>query len=336
MDKAERLLDLVALLLHTREPLSFEEIQHAFPEDYGQGHEDAIARKFERDKADILALGLPLKLCLGDEYEKEGYLIERQRYGQPALDLGPEELALLFLAGSAALDLEGSPFQRDLVLALNKISLATSPEGGARSVRSVPLARSAPTAGLRQREHLEVLRRAIAERKLVTLTYHGLWKDEITQRKVHPYGLVYRRGVWILVAHCQLRDAVRLFHVDRIRGLAVNPLKPRSPDFEWPAGFELTAHVPREPWQLRAHPPVRAVLRFEPPVAEAAAAELGPEALEVREEGEARVVSLECTSLEGLLPTLLAYRGRAVALEPPELRALARAALARLAGEGQP
>lgn len=333
MEKAERLLDLISLLLASREPLSFEEIQHAFPEDYGQGGEDAIARKFERDKADILALGLPLKLCMGDEYEKEGYCIERQRYGQPALDLGPEELALLFLAGSAALDLESSPFEGDLVLALSKIALAAGVASGTstRQTRVAPVGQAAPTAGLRLREHLTVLRRAIAERKTLTLTYHGLWKNETTQRKVDGYGLAYRRGVWILVGRCHLRQAVRIFHVDRIRGLAINPVKPRTPDFELPAGFVLAEHVPREPWQVRAHPPVVAAVRFEPPLADAMAAELGPEAVEVEEDGPARIVRLRCTYLDGLLPSVLACRDRAMVLEPPELVQSVRQALARLA-----
>ncbi len=333
MKKAERLLDLVAFLLNNREPVSFEEIQSAFPEDYGQGNEEAIARKFERDKADILELGLPLALLVGEEYEKEGYVIDRDNYGLPAIDLGPEELALLYLAGSAVLDQDSSPFSRDLVLALNKIAFATGPEkrGAIRPPRALPAGKHVQADGLRQKEHLQALHKAITSRKTVTLSYHGLWKDEVTTRKVDPYGLACRRGTWILVGLCHLRDAIRAFHVQRMRGLAVNPLRPKTPDFDLPDDFDLSEHVARELWLIKRHEPVRAKVRFEPPVAETVASELGPLAAEVERDGEARVLHLDVTWLEGLLPTILWYRDRALALEPPELVDMTRAALERIA-----
>ena len=333
MKKAERLLDLIAFLLNTREPVSFDEIRSAFPEDYGEGAEEAIARKFERDKADIVAMGLPLKLRIGEEYEKEGYLIDRKSYGLEPIDLGPEELALLFLAGSAALDLESSPFETDLVLALNKIAYASGSgqNEAVKPPRALPTGRAIEGTDLRRRDHLSAIRQAIADRKSLTLSYHALWKDEVTTRKIDPYGLAWRRGSWLLVGHCQLRQAMRVFHLDRIRGLAINPLKPRTPDFEVPAGFKLADHVAAVPWQIRRHEPIRAVIRFEPPVAESVAAELGPLAAEVRLEGDARVLCLDASWLDGLLPTVLWYRDRAHVLEPAELVEATKAALGRMA-----
>jgi proteasome accessory factor B len=121
--------------------------------------------------------------------------------------------------------------------------------------------------------------------------------------------------------------------VDRIRGLAVNPVKPKSPDFEVPVGFRLSEHVAREAWRIKAHDPVRAVLRFEPPVAGIAVAELGGSVASVQEDGEARVVELEATYLDGLLPTVLWYRDRVKVLSPPELVDKVKAAWQRM-GEG--
>ena len=337
MKKAERLLDLIAFLLNNREPVSFEEIQHAFPEDYAEGNEEAIARKFERDKADILKLGLPLKMQIGEEFEKEGYLIDRKSYGLPPIDLGPEELALLYLAGSAALDMESTPFERDLVLALNKIAFATGKDGGApmRPARAFPSARKTDGEGLRLKEHLELLHGAITARKTATLSYHGLWKDEVTTRKVDPYGLACRRGTWIMVGHCHLRDAIRVFHVERTRGLAVNPLKPKTPDFDVPGDFRLDEHVAAEPWLIRRHDPIQVVIRFEPPVARSLEAELSHLTSKIEADGEARIVYLEASWLEGLLPMILWYRNRARVLEPKELVDLTREALSRLAVGGE-
>src|SRR6266498_4069141 len=60
MHKAERLLDLAAFLLRAAEPISWREIQEQFPDDYG-GSEEAAVRKFERDKAELLEIGIPVR-----------------------------------------------------------------------------------------------------------------------------------------------------------------------------------------------------------------------------------------------------------------------------------
>ena len=338
MKKAERILDLVTFLLHSPEPVTFEEIRQAFPEDYVGENDATVARKFERDKADILALGLPLKHLTGDDHDKEGYLIKRDRYGLPPLDLAPEELALLFLAGSAALDMTASPFARDLGLALNKIAFSSDAgDGPIATLRS--LRRGAtkvlPGDGLRQRENLEAMQRAIRDRKTITLSYHGLWRDEITRRQVDPYGLVYRQGDWILVGHCHLRGAVRVFHVRRLRGLAVNPHKPKSPDFEVPSDFKLRQHVARHPWQIKVHEPVLVRLRLEGPVAQTLVAELGEAVSKVEEDGEALILSLSCSNTEGFLPLVLGQRAKAKVLEPPELVERVREVLAILSQAGE-
>src|SRR4051812_37824306 len=103
MDRTERLLDLVALLLDAPEPVSWAELKAAFPEDYGQGSEEATERKFERDKAELLELGIPLVYVQGDEDRRDGYALARDAYYLPAVDFTPEELAVLYAAGSAAL-----------------------------------------------------------------------------------------------------------------------------------------------------------------------------------------------------------------------------------------
>ena len=333
MKKAERLLDLIAFLLNARRPVTFQQIQNAFPEDYAEGGEEAISRKFERDKADIVKMGLPLKFK-DDEFDEGGYVIDRESYALSKISLSPDELAILCLAGSAVLEMGASPFTQDLILALNKIGYATGEQArsGWFPYRILPDNRLSQAVALRRKEYLESLRRAIADRKNVVLVYHGLWRDEKSQRTVSPYGLVCRQGTWILVGRCHMRDAVRVFHVDRITGLEVNRFQPKTPDFEFPADFKLEEVVARHPWEIRAHDPLTAVVRFEAPVAGVLASELGPHAVKVEEDGEARVFHLEVSYLDGLLPTILWYRDKARVLEPPELVEKTREALLKLAG----
>ena len=109
MQKAERLLDLAALLLRAAEPVAWREIQEQFPDDYG-GSEEAAIRKFERDKAELLELGIPVRWAAQDEDLPAGYAIDRDEFYLPNLELAPEDLALLYMAGSAALAQGAFPY----------------------------------------------------------------------------------------------------------------------------------------------------------------------------------------------------------------------------------
>src|SRR5256714_2374858 len=105
MDRTERLLDLVALLLDAPEPVSFADLREAFPGDYGGGRESA-ERKLERDKAELLLLGVPLEFVppSGESgREAGGYRIHRAAFFLPHPHLAPEEAAALYAAGPAAL-----------------------------------------------------------------------------------------------------------------------------------------------------------------------------------------------------------------------------------------
>jgi proteasome accessory factor B len=132
MQKDQRLLDLAALLLKAAEPVSWREIQEQFPEDYA-GKGEAAIRKFERDKADLLELGIPVRYEAGDEDLPAGYLIDKDDFYLPDLRLPPEDLALLYVAGSAALAKGTFPYARDLAHALSKLSFAARAPGASEA-----------------------------------------------------------------------------------------------------------------------------------------------------------------------------------------------------------
>src|SRR5437016_12017319 len=123
MNRTERLLDLVALLLDASEPVPFAELRRAFPDDYGGGRESA-ERKLMRDKAELLALGVPIEYVQpDDDRELGGYRVDRKQFFLPDPQLLPEEAAALYAAGAAALATRAFPFALDLAHALRKISL---------------------------------------------------------------------------------------------------------------------------------------------------------------------------------------------------------------------
>jgi proteasome accessory factor B len=254
MDRTERLLDLVALLLDAKEPISWASLRESFPEDYGGGSSDeASERKFERDKAELLELVIPIRYITGDDDQRDGYLVDKESYYLPEVGLAPEELAVLYAAGSAALASGAFPGSQDLAHALRKIGFFGGRQLPTPKVR-MELGAVHPTPDLAGK--LELLWNAAGGRKWVEMAYYSPRSGEITRRRVDPYGLALRRGLWSLVGWCHLRQGIRTFHVHRIRDLLMNPSKPRSPDFEVPKDFKLDDYVASYPWQHTFHEPI--------------------------------------------------------------------------------
>ena len=329
MQKAQRLLDLAALLLRAAEPISWRDIQEQFEEDYG-GSEEASIRKFERDKAELLELGIPVRWVQGDEDLPAGYVIDRDEFYLPDLKLPPEDLALLYLAGSVALAQGAFPYGRDLAHAMNKLSFAARAAGsfemaGLAAHQLSVGAQSAPDVG----SSLEQLSTAVAAKKRVHLRYAGAERGEVTERDVDPYGLYQSGGAWFVVGHCHLRRALRTFHVARIESIAVNSEKPRSADFTPPREFALAGLATREPWEYEVHAPLACTVRLDAPVAPETRASFGSRAT-VRDEDGGAVVELEVRNGEALVRHVLGLE-RAEIVAPRQLRQRVRDILVDLA-----
>ncbi len=309
MERTERLLDLVALLLDAAKPLSWAEVRATFPDDYG-GSADAADRKFERDKAELLELGIPLTYVQATDEDPEGYLVDRDAYYLPEVGLTPDELAMLYAAGSAALASGAFPGRQDLAHALRKIGFFAEGPLPAPKVR-LELGAVANTDELPAR--LDALWSAINSRKSIELEYFSPRTLAVTKRRVDPWGLALRRGLWTLVGHCHLRGDVRVFHVHRVRSLTVNTTRPRSRDFEVPADFRLDDWVATRPWQHRFHPPIDVTIRLTGELAPLAA-RLFAVPVTTFEHGTELVV--RATDLDGLLKYVLSLGEHARVLAP--------------------
>ncbi|TMA41160.1 MAG: WYL domain-containing protein, partial [Deltaproteobacteria bacterium] len=261
MDKAERLLDLVALLLDAREPVSFAELRDLFPDEYG-GSRAAAERKLERDKAELLDLGVPIEYVAPeqlDERDLGGYRIDRKTFFLPDPRLLPEESAALYAAGAAALATREFPFAQDLQHALRKISLAGDTHAvGNEAARRLLVVR--PGDPLRV-EKLRTLGDAVARRKRVHIHYEappGLdgKPGNRTERDVEPWGLAFRGRAWRLVGR-DPEKGQRVFLVERIARIEVNPQKPHTPDFDPPEDFDAGDAAARssKPWLWEHHAP---------------------------------------------------------------------------------
>ncbi len=234
--KVERLVNLIALLLNTRRPLTVEEVRNTVP-GYQQEDYSSFKRMFERDKEELRSLGIPIERRFTDVWEvEEGYLISKDRYYLPELDLSPDEMAALWIASQIVVEPGGKEDH-----ALVKLSLTG--DGGAD-----------PTSPpwLRARLHLDSpalpqILEAVAGRRRVRFKYKGVGQAREVERTVDPYALIHRQGAWYVAGHDHLRGEIRHFKLPRITSKVVFTNRSGEPDFEIPDGFS-PDRVNTEPW----------------------------------------------------------------------------------------
>ncbi len=317
--RTERLLNLLTLLLNTRRPVALREIREM--DEFGAYRTTdpkSGERAFERDKAALVELGVPLRWIPPEQADDDedglgGYVIDRDKYYLPELELGLSDLALLSIAGSAAAGISGFPGRAAVLRALAKLGFDIDDESPAAAVAHAPMLEGVDhkTVGV----HLQELHDAVARRVSVDLVYRKS-RDAVTERRVDPYGLYYRRVAWYLVGYCHLRRTERTFHLARIQSLA--PSK-GGEQFEVPAGFSLRAHVERRPFEFPSHDPIPVVIRLAARLVPAVPEIFGPRARVTRTEDGARV-EIDVTHRAALVEAVVPYGADAEVLEPADVR----------------
>jgi proteasome accessory factor B len=314
VNRTERLLDLITYLLNAREPVPWKQIKSHFPEDYDAGVEESNQRKFERDKSELISLGIPIDYQAGPEGSREGYLIRKDLLFLPELSFTPREFSLLLLGAEAVRGADAFPYREPLESAVNKIiSQQTQRQHIPREI-GITYGPQAKVPG-----HAVLVNRiqdALERRKFVEIDYHSFSKDETTSRTVSPYGLILRRGSWTLVGWDHLREDLRSFVVNRIRRLQINSKRPGTPDYEIPEDFSLQQFKNQQPWEWKRHDPIQVVIDIPPHRLN----ELLPQVAAARQLGEGRF-ELTVTNQDGLISWVLWQRTDVRILSPAELNA---------------
>src|ERR1700745_1869982 len=133
-DKLIRQLSLVAFLMAERRPLTARDIKSNV-EGYQEMSDEAFARRFYSDRAELVSLGVPLDSQRDEFTGEELYTLRSERYFLPELELDDEELAAL---QTCFYLLEGRfAYAEPLRLALQ--NLALGPPAGGRSAEAEPL-----------------------------------------------------------------------------------------------------------------------------------------------------------------------------------------------------
>lgn len=303
MRRIERLINLIAALLETSHPLTAEDIRDQIA-GYDQATPEAFRRAFERDKEALRALGIPLELRPTDPFREhaDGYIIPKDAYYLPELDLEPDELAALTIASRIVLDARESAGA-----GLMKLSMTdeASPLLPGRLSWGADVAAEQPV--------ISPLYSAILDRVPVGFAYEAA-NGQTTNRTVHPYALTHTRGNWYLVALDTEKEEPRTFKASRIK----SSITRLQGTYQIPKDFDVGDHVSREPWQA-GEEPVEAEIRFDANMRWWAEQNLGIHESTDGSEGSL-VVKLPVSNPDAFISWLIEFDTRVELISPSHLR----------------
>ena len=302
MQPLERLVNLVALLLESRRPLTFDEIRERMPEAYEQDDLDTAKRMFERDKGILRDVGVPIEVVATDAWDADqGYAIAKDAYYLPEIDFTPEEISALFVAAHSGR--EDSPAEE----AVRKLLYGT--QDGILTAAGSAMSSDGTSETL-----LGAAAEAVAGQRRVRFTYRTS-RGAQAEREVDAYGLVVRGGHWYLVGLDRDRDEIRSFRLSRVASGPADVGEGSAPG----AGFRAADHVQVGPWGP-GEPREMARIAFSPDVAWWATKGVqGAETALVRDDGWTETL-VPSGPGEGLASWVLAFGPDAIVLEPRELR----------------
>jgi predicted DNA-binding transcriptional regulator YafY len=175
-------------------------------------HFEVSKRTIERDLSALQQAGVPIYATPG---RRGGYALDLQ-HTLPPLNLSAAEVAAVASALAVG---TSTPFTHAGRTALQKI-LAVLREVDAESTRELAARVRLFDTGQAGHRPLAVVEQAIVEQRVVQIEYADK-TGALTTRTVEPVAVLGVQPHWYLWAFCRLRQAPRVFRLDRVRSATV-------------------------------------------------------------------------------------------------------------------
>lgn len=178
-----------------------------------------LARQFEiskrtiyRDMSALNQMGIPIAALPGEGFELvEGYYI-------PPLMFNENEAVALLLGLRLLAQQTAGSMTPSAESALAKINVALPDQV---RVKAEALTNIIGFMTPKEKFNLDdpqliLIQKAIQEKRVLHLRYHGYYKEKASERDVEPHQLFYAEGVWYVEAYCRKSKGMRDFRLSRI------------------------------------------------------------------------------------------------------------------------
>ncbi len=269
---------------------------------------------------DIVFMRRRLRAPLEFDSVRNGYYYTDPNFRLSLFEATEGELAALLVSAQVMDHYRGTPFEQDLRKALAKIS-SSLPD-----TIEIPLDELTSYLSVLPRvqttydpEIFRVLVTAVGHSRQVSMTYWTAGRNDTQRRTVDPYQLFLAPDDdWCLVGHCHLRNAIRLFKVQRVRSA-----EETGACFLRPAGFSAEAYMAKSFGTIRGDGDFQVVLRFTPAYAGLIAEKQwhASQVVEPQPDGTL-ILRLRVNDLREIVRWVLYWGPECLVLEPDELIAM--------------
>ena len=185
---------------------------------------EVTTRTIRRDLAALQEAGFPLY----DTRDEDGRVRWRLD-GQvlKGLDTGftLPELCALYLSRNLLESVAGTPFQRDLSHAFERLQAALSPRmrqfldrlPAVLATKPGPRARGGDASS----DIVTKLLEATLHFRVATMRYHSVSSGKVKDYVMHPYRLAFAQGGHYLIAYVPAYEDIRTFAIDRIKSVSL-------------------------------------------------------------------------------------------------------------------
>ena len=209
-NETKRLSRLIAILtqLQTKRRLTAVELANRF---------SVSVRTIYRDMKSLEQAGVPIATEEGKGYNLlEGYRL-------PPIMFTEDEANAIVTAGQLIAQNKDASFVRDYAEAVNKIKAVLRYNTREKANLLADRMKFYQNPQLeRSSDYLSALQKALTNVNPVKIAYLSLG-NERSVRVVEPFALLNTQENWLLVGWCHLRNAYRIFRLDRIETMTVLP-----------------------------------------------------------------------------------------------------------------
>jgi predicted DNA-binding transcriptional regulator YafY len=324
ISKSERLLNMVSFLLKARRPVPLAEIKESV---VGYDTEAmaaaSVERRFERDKAALRELGIPVEFVGEDESGGPGYLIPHDAYFLPRIELTHAESAILAASGRLAMDGAVGPVSDALTSALRKLHFDSAIPGEVGQTAEEHFLFQTGSAKQDRSDDacLQTLSGAVLGHHAVRFTYAKLGRGKEEERTLDPYGIGFAEGHWYVVGFDRAREDIRTFRIDRIqKDIALLHPATTRPEFDVPDDFSVKDYVGVPPWLFGRVRRTAVRIRFDRDVAFMVRLRPAPGDKWEDEEDGHLLLTRKVTQVDAFLDWVLRFGQHAEVVDPPEVR----------------
>lgn len=216
MNRIDRLFGIL-ILLQSKKHVSAETIASRF---------EISVRTVYRDVKALSEQGVPLSF-----EPNKGYFIV-QGYFLPPVSFNTDEASALLMMERFIEGFADKSIKQHYQSALDKVkNVLKSNQKEVLENLNANIRLQLPKRLHSDVEYLSLLQNAIADKNIIAIKYKN-YKEEISERRLEPIGLIFYAFSWHLIGYCHLRNSYRDFKVNNILQLNCSSLP-----------FTLTEHI---------------------------------------------------------------------------------------------